>query len=73
MYLVRLATLDREPQWMRGYEFSYIKQGHRELDEVAVGGQILELCPEAFGISRERARELLKYFAPGLRSHDRSS
>jgi hypothetical protein len=65
-YLIRLATLDGELRWMRGYEFSYTRAGHRELDEVAVCRQILELCPEVFGISRDEAREELKHFETSL-------
>ena len=58
-YLVRLGTVADGQQWMRAYEFSYTKEGRTELDEVAFAKQILELSPEAFGISRDQAREML--------------
>lgn len=61
-YLVRLATLGTEPRWMRVYEFSYTRDGHTELDELAFAGQILKLSPEAFGISQADAHELLAQF-----------
>jgi hypothetical protein len=65
-YLVRLATLDGERQWLRAYEFSYTRDGHAELDEVAFAKQMLELCPEAFGISREQAREMVRQLEPDV-------
>ena len=65
-YLVRLATLDGERQWLRAYEFSYTRDGHAELDEVAFAKQMLELCPGAFGISREQAREMVRQLEPDV-------
>lgn len=65
-YLVRLATIDGEPQWLRAYEFSYTRDGHAELDEAAFTKQMLELCPEAFGISREQAREMVRQLEPDV-------
>jgi len=67
-YLVRLATLAGPQQWMRAYEFSYTKDGNTELDEVAFAKQILELSPEAFGISRDQAREMLSQLDPAASS-----
>lgn len=47
------------------YEFSYTRQGHAELDELAFARQILRLSPEAFGISLDGGRALLKDFEAG--------
>ena len=58
-YLVRLGTLSGERQWLRAYEFSYTRDGHAELDEVAFAKQILALSPEGLGISSDQAREWL--------------
>jgi hypothetical protein len=58
-YLVQLGTLGGERQWLRAYEFSYTRDGHAELDEVAFAKQVLELSPEGLGISCDQAREWL--------------
>jgi hypothetical protein len=58
-YLVRLGTLSGERQWLRAYEFSYTRDGHTELDELAFAKQILTLSPEGLGIPPHQARELL--------------
>ena len=58
-YLVRLGTLAGQRQWMRAYEFSYTRDGHAALDEVALAKQLLELSSEGLGISPDQTRELL--------------
>jgi hypothetical protein len=65
-YLVRLGTLDGGPQWFRAYEFSYTRDGHGELDEVAFAKRILELSPEAFGVSRDQVRQVLRKLEPDV-------
>lgn len=59
-YLVRLGTLAGERQWLRAYEFSYTRDGHAELDELAFAKQILTLSPEGLRIPPDQARELLR-------------
>jgi hypothetical protein len=65
-YLVRLGTLDGERQWFRAYEFSYRRDGHAELGEVAFAKRILELSPEAFGVSGDQVRQVLRKLEPNV-------
>ena len=59
-YLVRLATMQHEVQWLRCYEFSYAKDGHGEIGEGEFASRLLENAPALFGLGPDRAAELVK-------------
>ena len=53
-YMVRLATLPHEIQWLRCYEFSYARDGHREIEEGEFAGRLLERVPALFKVGSGR-------------------
>lgn len=50
-YMVRLATMAHETQWLRCYEFSYSKDGHREISEDEFAARLLKISPELFNLN----------------------
>jgi hypothetical protein len=64
-YLVRLGTLEGEKQWLRCYEFSYSRDGHREVSDEQFSIRLLERAPELFGLNREEMLELWKRMRDG--------
>jgi HNH endonuclease len=50
-YMVRLATMAHETQWLRCYEFSYSKDGHREISEDQFADRLLKIAPELFNLN----------------------
>jgi hypothetical protein len=59
-YMVRLATLAHEIQWLRCYEFSYGRDGHGEIEEGEFANRLLERVPALFKVGPEDVPDLLK-------------
>ncbi len=59
-YFVKLATATRGPASLKMYEFSYTRDGHEELDELQIMKRLLELGPQAFGMSQQEAEDVIK-------------
>jgi len=63
-YMVRLATLAHEIQWLRCYEFSYRRDGHGEIEEGEFASRLLERVPTLFKVGSEDVPDLLKTTPP---------
>jgi hypothetical protein len=59
-YLVRLARLPLESQFLRVYEFSYSRSGHGEVTESEFSIRLVERIPDRLGIAPELIAKVLK-------------
>ncbi|WP_041855997.1 hypothetical protein [Candidatus Korobacter versatilis] len=50
-YIVRLANGLFDERWVRAYEFSYTRDGHRELNDAEFARRLFTAPPESFGVS----------------------